>query len=121
MPAAVAATEQQLDRITAQLNIEEITAEILRVGDGVTVFQGQQNAARQRDTSTRAAAFAVPVPLLCQGAKPYELCLRFKYNSCCLLPLTSCLCPGSVPSWITENIKVQKEGSKERVPWERRL
>lgn len=52
MPATVAATEQQLDRIIAQLNTEEVTAEILRGGEGVTVFQGQQKAARLRDTPT---------------------------------------------------------------------
>lgn len=39
MTAAAATTRQQLERIDAQWNTEEVTAEISRVREGVTAFQ----------------------------------------------------------------------------------
>lgn len=67
---------------------------------------------RLRDTPNLSCWLWHPwIERLCQGAKPYELYLKFKHNSCCLLSVISCVCPNSVPSWITETGKSERKGT----------
>lgn len=69
MPATVAATEQQLDRIIAQLNTEEVTAEILRGGGGCHSIPGTTKSSQTKGHSNLSCCLWRPRVEKLSGSK----------------------------------------------------